>query len=279
MATSPLRLLWCADRHDLQDIAPYLGNDAMHQGYRQLIRAKVVPMCPSGYWKTVDHWRNIAVTLIDSQKGEGKAQACAIACYNSYAIDSRDGLQSDPFGGDNKMLKRRIKTVLVVVTLLFAATLSIVAQTSQTPAAQETGAQSNSISNQDIEMLRKDLRAQRKEITAQNVNLTVDEATKFWPVFDQYRQEAIKPNDERWALIKDYAANYNTMTDAQAQDYIKRSTDVEQQLIALRMKYVPVFEKVISPKKTALWYQIDRRIDLLINLQLSAQIPMVDTSR
>ena len=176
------------------------------------------------------------------------------------------------------MLKRSIKTVFVVVTLLFATTISIFAQTSQ-PAAQEADAQSNSISDQDIEMLRKDLRAQRKEITAQTVNLTADEATKFWPIFDQYRQEAIKPNDQRWALIKDYAANYNTMTDAQAQDYIKRSTDVEQQLIALRMKYVPVFEKVISPKKTALWYQIDRRIDLLISLQLSARIPMVDTSR
>jgi hypothetical protein len=47
----------------------------------------------------------------------------------------------------------------------------------------------------------------------------------------------------------------------------------------LRMKYVPVFENVISAKKTALWYQIDRRIDLLINLQFSALIPMVDTTK
>jgi hypothetical protein len=111
------------------------------------------------------------------------------------------------------------------------------------------------------------------------MTLTADEATKFWPIFDQYRQEAIKPNDDRWALIKDYADNYSTMTDAQAQDYIKRSTAVEQQLIALRMKYVPVFEKAISPKKTALWYQIDRRVDLLINLQLSTAIPMVDAGK
>ena len=109
--------------------------------------------------------------------------------------------------------------------------------------------------------------------------LTADEATKFWPVFEQYRQEAIKPNDERWAVLKDYAANYSTMTDAQAQDYMKRSTAVDQQLLTLRLKYVAVFEKVISPKKTALWYQIDRRIDLLINLQLSSVIPMVDTSK
>jgi hypothetical protein len=155
------------------------------------------------------------------------------------------------------MQKKSFIPVLVVVCALFVCNLSIFAQVSQKPAAQSVSgadAQSNSVSDKDIEMLRADLRAQRKQITAQNMTLTADEATKFWPIFDQYRQEAIKPNDERWAVIKDYAANYNAMTDA-------------------------VFEKVISPKKTALWYQIDRRIDLLINLQLSAVIPMVDTSK
>jgi len=80
-------------------------------------------------------------------------------------------------------------------------------------------------------------------------------------------------------VIKDYAANHNTLTDAQAYNYIKRWAAVDEELIGLRLRYVAVFEKVISPKKTALWYQIDRRIDLLINLQLSSQIPMVDTSK
>jgi hypothetical protein len=180
------------------------------------------------------------------------------------------------------MQKKSFIPVMVVVCQLFVCNLSIFAQVSQKPAAQSVSgadAQSNSVSDKDIEMLRADLRAQRKQITAQNMTLTADEATKFWPIFEQYRQEAIKPNDERWAVIKDYATNYNTMTDAQAQDYMQRANTVDQQLLALRMKYVPVFEKVISPKKTALWYQIDRRIDLLINLQLSAVIPMVDTSK
>ena len=180
------------------------------------------------------------------------------------------------------MQKKSFIPVLVVVCALFVCNLSIFAQVSQKPAAQSVSgadAQSNSVSDKDIEMLRADLRAQRKQITAQNMTLTADEATKFWPIFDQYRQEAIKPNDERWAVIKDYAANYNAMTDAQAQEYMQRANTVDQQLLALRMKYVPVFEKVISPKKTALWYQIDRRIDLLINLQLSAVIPMVDTTK
>lgn len=179
------------------------------------------------------------------------------------------------------MQKKRIKDALIVVSVLFVCNALLFAQASAKPAAQISGTdtQSNNVRDQDIEMLRTDLRAQRKQITAENMTLTADEATKFWPIFDQYRQDAIKPNDERWALIKDYAANYDTMTDAQAEDYIKRSTAADEQLLALRMKYVPVFEKVISPKKTALWYQIDRRIDLLINLQLSTLIPMVNTGQ
>jgi Spy/CpxP family protein refolding chaperone len=176
-------------------------------------------------------------------------------------------------------MKKSLVSVLVVVSMLFVCSVSVMGQQPASQSVPGTDAQTNTIKDQDIEMLRADLRAQRKQIMAQNMTLTADEATKFWPIFDQYRKEAIKPNDERWAVIKEYAANYNTMTDAQAQDYMERSTAVDQQLLALRMKYVPIFEKVISPKKTALCYQIDRRIDLLINLQLSAQIPMIDTKK
>jgi Spy/CpxP family protein refolding chaperone len=175
------------------------------------------------------------------------------------------------------MHSKTLQAVLIV-SVLFVFNLSMFAQAPQNRVAVSDD-DAQSVTDQDIEMLREDLRAQRKQITAQNMTLTADEATKFWPIFDQYRQEAKRLNDDRWALIQDYAANYKSMTDAQAQDYITRSNAFDQQLLELRMKYVPVFEKVISPRKAALWYQIDRRIDLLINVQLSGRIPMVDASR
>src|ERR1700745_2669572 len=172
-------------------------------------------------------------------------------------------------------MKKGVTTVLIAVATVLLCSVSMFGQAAQSSPQSGPGSegQPSSINDKDVELLRANLRANRKNLMAQNMNLTADEATKFWPIFDQYRREAIKPNDERWALIKDYADNYNTMTDVQAQDYMKRSTDVEEQLLALRMKYVPMIEKVISPKKTALWYQIDRRIDLLINLKLSTVIP------
>ena len=177
------------------------------------------------------------------------------------------------------MPKRTLWPLLVVLggAMVFAVVPGF-AQTAQSGPG-DAGAKPNAASDQDIQMLRQDIRAQRKQITAANMVLTPDEATKFWPIYDQYIQETIKINDVRWALIRDYAANYDTMTDTLAQQLIKKSADVDQQFLALRMKYVPLFEKVISPKKTALWYQIDRRIELMINLQLDSRIPVVNASK
>jgi hypothetical protein len=79
--------------------------------------------------------------------------------------------------------------------------------------------------------------------------------------------------------MEDYAANYDKMSDQLADNYMKTSATVDRQLVALREKYVPIFEKVVPPKKTALWYQIDRRLDLVINLQLAGMIPVVDASK
>jgi len=173
------------------------------------------------------------------------------------------------------MPKKNFAALLLVVSAMLLAAVPVCAQDSgQTmPGA---GAQPNAASDHDIQMLRQNIQAQRKQITAANMPLTPDEATKFWPIYDQYRKEASKNGDERWALIQDYAKNYQSMTDAQAQDYIKREAANEQKVIALRMKYVPIFEKVISPKKTALFCQIDHRVDLMIELQLASQIPVVD---
>ena len=122
------------------------------------------------------------------------------------------------------MPKKHFVAFLIVVSAMLLATVPVVAQNSS-QSMPGANAEPNKAGDQDIQMLREDIRAQRKQITAANMPLTPDEATKFWPIYDQYRAEAAKNGDERWQLIKDYATNYQTMTDAQAQQYIKRSAD------------------------------------------------------
>jgi len=123
--------------------------------------------------------------------------------------------------------------------------------------------------------MRKDVRSQKKQIIAANLQLTDAEAVKFWPVYDQYTAELVKINDAKYAAIKDYATNYDTLTDDKALSLTRQTLGVDQSVAQLREKYVPIVSKVISGKKTALFFQLDRRLTALIDLQLAAAIPMV----
>jgi hypothetical protein len=131
------------------------------------------------------------------------------------------------------------------------------------------------VTDDTVQLMRQDIRSERKKIVAANLPLTEDEAVKFWPVYDRYVVDHSKIYDTRYALIKEYAQNYNSMTGEQANSYITRWTKTEEEMAQLRLKWVPEFEKVISPKKTAMFYQIDRRLGLMVELQLSSQIPLV----
>jgi len=127
----------------------------------------------------------------------------------------------------------------------------------------------------DLELLRRDLRGDKKKLIALNLPLTEQEATKFWPVYDQYTEEMRHHNDEFYALIKDYAANQKTLTDEQAIDILKRWADIQLHQIQTRQKYIPLIEKVIPGRKAALFFQIDRRLYALMDLQVASQIPLI----
>ena len=127
----------------------------------------------------------------------------------------------------------------------------------------------------DLALVRRNLRAEKKQLIALNVSLTEAEATKFWPVYDQYVAEMAKANDEFYEVIKDYAANQKTLTDAQASSMIKRWADIQVKQAQVRQKYIPLVEKVIPGRKAALFFQIDRRLYALMDLQVASQIPLV----
>src|SRR5262249_53003458 len=131
------------------------------------------------------------------------------------------------------------------------------------------------VNDANIQLMRQDIRAQRKKIVAANLPLTETEATKFWVVYDQYIAETITINDGRYALIKDYAKNYENMTDDQSDTFIERWLGFDNEDTQLRLRYVPEFQKVISHRKTAMFFQIDRRIGMMLNLQLAGQVPLV----
>jgi Spy/CpxP family protein refolding chaperone len=143
------------------------------------------------------------------------------------------------------------------------------------PRAAANGDNSQAPTDEDIQLFRKDVRSMKKQVVAANLSLTDTEAEKFWPVYDQYTSDLGKINDTKADLIKDYLQNYTTMTGDQAEAYIRKRAAVEQSVMALRLKYIPAFRKVLSGRETAQFFQIDYRLGLMIDLQLS-QMPLID---
>lgn len=148
---------------------------------------------------------------------------------------------------------------------------------SQTSSSQDSSSsQAQNSTDKDIDLLRKDVRSQKKQVIAANMNLSDKESEQFWPVYDQYTAELVKINDQKYTAIKQFAQNYDTLTDDQAEDLTKQALQVDQSVAQLRVKYIPIFAKVISGKKTALFFQLDRRLVMLIDLQLASAIPLVE---
>ena len=151
-----------------------------------------------------------------------------------------------------------------------------------TPSAQENPPQENAthvISDQDLNLLRQDIRSKRKQLIAANLKLTDTDATKFWPVYDQYVTELIAINDKKFGLIKEYGDNWGKLTNDQSLLFARNWLDMDIAIAQLRQKYVPIVAKVLDGKKTATFFQLDRRIAMMMELQVSAQVPLVQEQR
>ena len=172
------------------------------------------------------------------------------------------------------MLKKTSVAVLLLSGFLFVGKASFAqngaAQTAQPLADRVTPA----TLDEEVALMRSDLRSNRKKVIAANMKFAPDEAQWFWPTYEQYVNELVNMNNAKYALIKEYLQNEN-MTDEQADSLSKRWIDVDASVVQLRLKYVPIFRKVLSAKSTAMFFQLDRRVQLMIDLQLASSIPLI----
>jgi hypothetical protein len=150
--------------------------------------------------------------------------------------------------------------------------------------AQDTSSQSSTadgtaeaITDQQLALLRRDIRSIKKQLIAANLTLTDSEATKFWQVYEQYSAETERINDTRTAIIKEYSEEYGTLTDDQADNLIRRWLDTDIEQTKLRQRYVPIFRKVLPGTKAATFFQLDRRISMMIDVQLTSQLPLAQS--
>ncbi|OUS04705.1 hypothetical protein A9Q90_07340 [Gammaproteobacteria bacterium 54_18_T64] len=157
------------------------------------------------------------------------------------------------------------KLLCLLVTL--SAVLSVQAEslTDQNLAAVEA----------QIALVREVAGTQRTAVVANNVSFTAAEAEAFWPLYRQYRAEVQKIGDGGLMLIKDFAKNYNSMSDEKATELTDQVLKFEQKRVKLKMSYAKKFRKVVQPAKVFRVFQVENRINAVNRLKLAAEIPLM----
>ena len=123
-------------------------------------------------------------------------------------------------------------------------------------------------------LLRRDVSSMKKELIAAHLRFTNSESTRAWQVYEQYLEEMDKINGTKTAILKRYSEEYDKLTDDLAGDLICRwlETDVEQTKLLLR--FAGIFRKVLPGRKAAAFLQLERRTSMMLDVQLTAEIPL-----
>jgi hypothetical protein len=173
-------------------------------------------------------------------------------------------------------LKRITLSALLLVGLCVVGCSMADAQDtpSQSSAANTTA---NAITDQQLALLLRDIRSIKNQLVAANLTLTDSEATKFWQVYEEYSADMGKINDTRTAIIKEYSEEYETLTDDQADNLIRRWLDTDIEQTKLRQRYVAIFRRVLPGKKASTFFQLDRRISTMIDVRLTSQLPLAQS--
>ncbi len=120
-------------------------------------------------------------------------------------------------------------------------------------------------------------RAQRKATVGANMNLSADEAARFWPVYDAYEAKMDRIEDRHVNELKEFAAKYNNFTDADAKKKLDEVIAIQQARLDVQKEFIPQFRAVVSQVKVTRFYQIDNKIQALIQCDIAQLVPLAQS--
>jgi hypothetical protein len=154
------------------------------------------------------------------------------------------------------------KSLIIMTTLATLALIPLCHAQSQEPSISSV-----------IEVARADMRADRDTIITATMNLNDKDGAAFWPIYRKYQYERSMVEDGRAAVVKEYAEKYSSINDTDAKAMTERMLDNESREIALKKKYFKEFSKVLPAVTVAKFFQLDHRIDLVMDTKVESSLP------
>lgn len=137
-----------------------------------------------------------------------------------------------------------------------------------------TAASAQTALDEQIALTRQSIQTDRKIILMGNMTFTSEESAQFWPAWNEYRAAMAANGDRTLALIKNFAANFENMTNEKADELMTDHFSIEMQNIVIKQKFSQDLSKFLPAQKVMRVIQIENKLDAAIDMQLAAEIPL-----
>ncbi len=152
--------------------------------------------------------------------------------------------------------------ILLTITFGMLALSPICRAQSQEPSIDST-----------IEVARADMLADKATIITAAMDFNDKDAAAFWPIYRQYEHERSTLDDSRVVVVKEYSQKYPNLSDSEAKAMAERMFDFDSRLAALKKRYFKKFNKVLPALTVTKFFQLERRIDLLMDMKVESSLP------
>lgn len=125
------------------------------------------------------------------------------------------------------------------------------------------------------QLLKKNVQKESKKLIEQNLELTKDQAKLFWPLYDEYDAAILDVTNERLKNISDYMHNYKNLDNTKAENLLRTALELDRKRIAIQNEYYNKLIVLLPATIVGKFFQLDQYIELLIQLQRSENIPLI----
>lgn len=126
-----------------------------------------------------------------------------------------------------------------------------------------------------IQLTRSVIETERQALIAANLGLSEAESAVFWPLYKEYRADLDRAANTRIALLQKFFADYETLTDDEASALLDDFLSYEKERLKTRTKYAKRMSKVLSGRTVARFFQIENKMDAIIEYELAGEIPLI----
>ena len=127
-----------------------------------------------------------------------------------------------------------------------------------------------------MEVTRDVIKTEKKAAIADAMQLTDQESTVFWPLYNEYNNKIYDVNTKLFNVIKDYSNNYEKMTDDKAISIWNEAMKIDTELLKLQKSYFKKFTKILPGTKAVRYFQAENKIKSLVDARLALEIPLFE---